>query len=556
MEADTATVFKTFNIEPFIWSIAATLLYFIVLAVMHFASKYKEPISTTKRRTAATSEHGDSTSNEYDVIVVGAGIVGTALSSALARDGRKVLCVERDLSEPDRIVGELLQPGGVAKLTELEMECKLFSHLLLTHIACLEGIDSPKMNGYGVFYDGDQVDLFYPPNRDGVQPQGRSFHYGRFIMKLREHARAQEQCKLVQGTVMKFIEEASSKESVKTVRGVVYRDAEGRDHTITASLTIVANGAGSSLTKCFNDSKPIVPSHFIGLKMKNAAHKLPCPWRGNVFMTDPSPVLLYPISSTDVRCLVDYPGKKLPNIANGDMRQYLLEHIMKQLPSCVQKEFEDTVNEGNIRTVPNREMPAAKITKLRGALLVGDAFNCRHPLTGGGMSVGLADCVLLRDLLRQVEDLAIFEDIEESVLPAFYQKRKATSSTINILANALYAIFAPNNTGCHGTMVPLMRTSVVRYFKIGGACASGPVGLLGGLIRSPYVLLTHFFSVALVGCWDQVFPIPSPNGIWRAINLLKSATQIVGPLIAEEGLLKFVFHPILFNRNQELAASN
>lgn len=545
MEADPATVFtaaKAFQtIEPFIWSIAATVLYFVVLGVMHFVNKDKVSLGKMhKRRASATSEDGDSSSSEYDVIVVGAGIVGAALSSSLARDGRKVLCVERDLSEPDRIVGELLQPGGVARLHELEME------------SCLEGIDSPKMNGYGVFYDGDQVDLFYPPNRDGVQPHGRSFHYGRFIMKLREHARAQDHCKLVQGTVMKFIEEASNKDSVKTVRGVVYRDGEGRDHTVTASLTIVANGAGSSLTKSFNDAKPIVPSHFIGLKMKNAALKLPCPWRGNVFMTNPSPVLLYPISSTDVRCLVDYPGKKLPNIANGEMKQYLLEHVMPQLPSCVHKDFEATVNEGNIRTVPNREMPAEPIYKLRGALLIGDAFNCRHPLTGGGMSVGLSDCVLLRDLLRQVEDLSIFEDIEENILPAFYQKRKATSSTINILANALYAIFAPSSSG--GDM-SMMRASVVRYFKIGGVCANGPVSLLGALLRSPYVLLTHFFSVALVGCWDQVFPIPTPSGVYRAFNLLKSATQLVGPLIAEEGILKIIFHPIIFNRKNELASN-
>ena len=34
------------------------------------------------------------------------------------QDGRRVHVIERDLSEPDRIVGELLQPGGYLKLTE------------------------------------------------------------------------------------------------------------------------------------------------------------------------------------------------------------------------------------------------------------------------------------------------------------------------------------------------------------------------------------------------------------------------------------------------------
>ncbi|CAL0334369.1 unnamed protein product [Lupinus luteus] len=37
-------------------------------------------------------------------------------------DGRRVHVIERDLNEPDRIVGELLQPGGYLKLTELGLQ--------------------------------------------------------------------------------------------------------------------------------------------------------------------------------------------------------------------------------------------------------------------------------------------------------------------------------------------------------------------------------------------------------------------------------------------------
>lgn len=38
------------------------------------------------------------------------------------QEGRRVRVIERDLSEPDRIVGELLQPGGYLKLQELGLE--------------------------------------------------------------------------------------------------------------------------------------------------------------------------------------------------------------------------------------------------------------------------------------------------------------------------------------------------------------------------------------------------------------------------------------------------
>lgn len=38
------------------------------------------------------------------------------------KDGRRVHVIERDLREPDRIVGELLQPGGYLKLIELGLQ--------------------------------------------------------------------------------------------------------------------------------------------------------------------------------------------------------------------------------------------------------------------------------------------------------------------------------------------------------------------------------------------------------------------------------------------------
>ena len=47
-----------------------------------------------------------------------------------------MLCIERDLSTPDRIVGELLQPGGCDILKALGMA------------DCLEGIDAVVTQGY------------------------------------------------------------------------------------------------------------------------------------------------------------------------------------------------------------------------------------------------------------------------------------------------------------------------------------------------------------------------------------------------------------------------
>lgn len=43
----------------------------------------------------------------------------TPLAFDPPQDGRRVLLLERDLNQPDRIVGELLQPGGYLMLKKL-----------------------------------------------------------------------------------------------------------------------------------------------------------------------------------------------------------------------------------------------------------------------------------------------------------------------------------------------------------------------------------------------------------------------------------------------------
>ena len=60
--------------------------------------------------------------DDCEVIVVGSGVVGSSIAATLAKDGRKVTVIERDLKEPDRIVGELLQPGGRRALIKLGLD--------------------------------------------------------------------------------------------------------------------------------------------------------------------------------------------------------------------------------------------------------------------------------------------------------------------------------------------------------------------------------------------------------------------------------------------------
>jgi squalene monooxygenase len=55
--------------------------------------------------------------------------------------------------------------------------------------------------------------------------------------------------------------------------------------------------------------------------------------------------------------------------------------------------------------------------------LMGDAFNMRHPLTGGGMTVALSDIVVLRNLLKPLGNLHDAPSLCK-YLESFYTLRK------------------------------------------------------------------------------------------------------------------------------------
>lgn len=77
----------------------------------------------------------------------------------LSRDGRKVTVIERDLKEPDRIVGELLQPGGFNALRDLGLEgeciskCKYTYNITVSTLSyvCRKTVPMVKMKIYIIY---------------------------------------------------------------------------------------------------------------------------------------------------------------------------------------------------------------------------------------------------------------------------------------------------------------------------------------------------------------------------------------------------------------------
>jgi squalene monooxygenase len=284
-----------------------------------------------------------------EIIIIGAGIAGSALAYSLSHAGRSCLLIERDLSEPDRIVGELLQPGGVRALSQLGLA------------DVLEGIDAVPVEGYCVVSGGRRVGIPYPDldqaeetekplNDTGVnekgssstdlhktaapwyvpsasgRKEGRSFHHGRVIASLRNKCRYNApNLTVVEGTVRNLVRCEDSTRVIGISAAFKVAKEGGETDTVVqniyAPITIVADGCFSKFRSQpgLKLPAPMTRSHFVGVILTDI--KLPLPRHGTVCLTPEGPVLFYQIGNKgeETRMLVDVKGK-LPSVADGSLK--------------------------------------------------------------------------------------------------------------------------------------------------------------------------------------------------------------------------------------------
>ncbi|KAL2153172.1 hypothetical protein VTH82DRAFT_4327 [Thermothelomyces myriococcoides] len=500
--------------------------------------------------------------HEADVVVVGAGVFGCAMAYAFANQGRSVILLERWMHEPDRIVGELLQPGGVAALRELG----------LGH--CLEDIDAIPCYGYHILYRGDEVAIRYPAlkgdnkvevdavgNREKYKqgpaafanghanghahagrPEGRSFHHGRFIMQLRRSCLGHANISVFETEVTATIKGDHS-DAVLGVRTQTKDKETGKKvpDCFFGHLTVIADGYASIFRKELLGKTPVVRSKFYGLEL------IDCPFPpsnvGHVVIGDECLALLYQIGTHETRALIDVPNDHPAAAPSaGGARGYIENVVLPALPAHVQPSVRAALADGRIpRSMPNSWLPSTKQTRHDGVIVVGDAHNMRHPLTGGGMTVAFNDALILSSLLSpdRIPSLQDYGAVR-AAMATFHWRRKRLTSMINVLAQALYSLFAANDW-----QLRALQRGCFAYFKRGWT--DEPVAMLGGMLRRPATLAYHFFTVAFLAIWLHLVdscrnaPLPPlgalvmlPVALVQSVLILWKACVVFLPVMAAE----------------------
>lgn len=428
-------------------------------------------------------------------------MAGAAMAAYLGKSNMRIAVIEKHLAEQDRIIGELLQPGGVEMLQKMGL-----SNLL-------QGFDAQPIEGYGLFMNGESFQIPYPQG-NGQMLTGRGLRNGKFLQKMREAAFANPNVTVLEGTAVDMIEVDG------VVKGISYKPKGGTTLTeVYATLTVMSDGIFSAFRNTLSEAEKKVSGHFLGLLLHNCT--LPYQNHGHVIITDKAPVLVYPVSGTETRVLIDFKGTEPPK-KGEELTEYLNNQIAPQLPLSIKPSFYEAVAEGKFKVMPNHLMAAKPLVK-NGAVLLGDSLNMRHPLTGGGMTVAFTDVYLLGTKLLNVTDYSNAESVYAAV-QQFYKGRNTQTSSINILADALYGVMSNND----------LKQACFNYLKRGGTYAGEPVSILSAVSRDVSLLIRHFFAVAVYGVRNLLFPFPSYSGAKRAYRMLADATAIIAPLLKNE----------------------
>ncbi|KAI8865563.1 FAD/NAD(P)-binding domain-containing protein, partial [Ramicandelaber brevisporus] len=280
----------------------------------------------------------------FDYVIVGAGVLGAPLAAALGQLGTRVCLIERDMSPPDRVAGEVLLDGGVDALLELGLG------------DCIEGIDAVPVMGQ-MFHsrDGDNVKLGITHNPYTGQPlKGRGFHNGRFVNKLRNCAKAEPNVTIIEATATDFVTGKSSSSDREVVTGVKYstKNNGGNGVAMASRLVIIADGVFSN----FRRKLAILAGH--------------------------------DVSET----------KEDTTAAFSACRPQFTSVMVSVTVTMIPEHMDEYLHNQTLRVNQTLYMPPLPIV-VPGVIALGDAHNIRSPYTSSGMTVALWDVVHLRNIL-------------------------------------------------------------------------------------------------------------------------------------------------------------
>lgn len=319
---------------------------------------------------------------DFDLIVVGGGLAGSSLAAVMAREGRRVLLLERETRFRDRVRGEAMMPWGVAEAGRLG---------LLPVLAEAGAIPTPRWRTW----IGGQAT---PPEEHGAAAGGPgflTFSHPALQEALIRHA-AKSGAEVLRGVTLREV-------ACGAPAGVTFATSEGVMLSVSTRLLVGAEGRAGPVAQALGAVTTRAPRSVLTVGFELAG-RFDTGEAVNFFL-DPREGWSAIVARTGAercRTYLIHHETLLPEQLSGEAAR------PRALSLLAQTGVPPAWLEGASPGTPLASFDGAwrRVDRLwaPGVVLIGDAAGTSDPAWGNGLSRSLRDVRLLTEALKADED--------------------------------------------------------------------------------------------------------------------------------------------------------
>ena len=354
-----------------------------------------------------------------DVLIVGAGLVGSAQAIALAQNGISVIVVDKILPE------HMVKSGYDGRVSAIShASTKILSYIgAWEEISVQAGpIESILVTEGGVFSD-----IVFESNALGSEPFG--------FMVPNMHLRNVLFEKMLANPLITYLGGESISQLERTAK-VVATLTSGA--TITASLIVIADGRYSTLRDKVGIASRKYEYHQQAI-VCTVAHEKPHLNRAVEWFFPEGPLAILPMKGGKTSAIVWTEETTMADYLTKMEEVDFTYHLSRKLNGMIGT-FQLT---GNRYCYPLNLFQAENYTAPR-SVLIGDAAHAIHPIAGQGVNLGYRDVAVMTEILSDAARLG--QDLGSPALLAHYQQwRRFDATSMTVTTDSLNRLFSSDS---------------------------------------------------------------------------------------------------------------